>query len=215
MEPKSNPTAGKQRAEDDARKEERREERKAELRRRMIEKRWNMEQQEVERRSGLIQERLLALPQWREAHEIMVYAACRNEVLTDLLLEDAWARNGVRVLMPRCRKGEEGVMDVACVSCADELAPGAFGIDEPDPAVCRALGTCAPDIIVVPGVCFDRRGCRVGYGGGYYDRFLAGPGADALTIGLAYAAQVVATVDAQPWDMRVNAVCTETELIWT
>lgn len=194
--------------------EQGRSELKGALRGRMLARRGLMAAEEVERLSCLVQGRVLDMAQWREAREVMLYMAFRNEVRTDALLADAWAR-GVRVLLPRCRPGEAGGMDVACVTCAEEVRPGAYGIPEPDPAVCRALETYAPEIVVVPGVAYGRRGFRVGYGGGYYDRFLAGPGREALSLGLAYGFQLVDEVPADSWDARVAAVCTETEIVWT
>jgi 5-formyltetrahydrofolate cyclo-ligase len=66
---------------------------------------------------------------------------------------------------------------------------------------------------LIPGVCFDRRGYRLGFGGGYYDRLLATDGMKRpLILGIGYAFQLVESLPVQPWDMPVDIVCTEEEL---
>ncbi|MBF0514131.1 MAG: 5-formyltetrahydrofolate cyclo-ligase [Desulfovibrionaceae bacterium] len=116
----------------------------------------------------------------------------------------------------RCRPGEPGIMDLACPRCEEHLIPGAYGILEPDPAACPSELGASAELIVVPGLAFDRRGCRLGCGGGYYDRLLACPQfASTLTIGAAYAFQVVETLPQEPWDVRLRAICSENEYIET
>lgn len=84
------------------------------------------------------------------------------------------------------------------------------GQDAPDPA-----GPPAPDLIIAPGLAFDRDGIRLGMGGGYYDRLLALPRHNnSLRIGLAYAFQLADSLPRQPWDVPVHAVCTEKGLVW-
>ncbi len=84
------------------------------------------------------------------------------------------------------------------------------GPDSPDPA-----GPPAPDLIIAPGLAFDRNGIRLGMGGGYYDRLLALPRhAASRRIGLAFAFQFVDSLPREAWDMPVHAVCTEKGLVW-
>lgn len=153
------------------------------------------------------------LPDWRRAQEVLLYWPVRGEVDVLPLMHELWNRKA-RVLLPRCRPHENGVMDLACVSCEEDLTPGMYSIMEPC-GTCAALEAPAPQLALVPGVGFDRRGFRLGVGGGYYDRLLAMESmADCLTIGMCYDFQLVDTVPGDEWDMPVKAVATQGEFIW-
>ena len=122
---------------------------------------------------------------------------------------------GVTVFLPRCREGSPGIMDAAPVSCATELREGKFSIMEPDSRICLAVEDCSPDLVLVPGVVFGRGGHRLGYGGGYYDRFLSRPGmASALKIGVCFSFQLVPRIPADDWDQPVDVIVTEQETLW-
>jgi 5-formyltetrahydrofolate cyclo-ligase len=86
-----------------------------------------------------------------------------------------------------------------------ELEPAGFGTFGPDPAA----PVVAPAIVLVPLLAFDRRGHRLGWGKGYYDRFLAGPGADALAVGIAFACQEVEQMPSEVHDHALAGVLTE------
>jgi len=100
----------------------------------------------------------------------------------------------------------------------DAIAPNRYGIPEP---VCAPADLLAPadlDVVLVPLLGFDRRGHRLGFGGGYYDRsfaFLNGRTdvGKPVLVGVAYSTQEIATLDEQPWDVRLDYVATERELI--
>lgn len=108
---------------------------------------------------------------FREASCVLSYVSFGNEVDTLVLLEGLLAE-GRRVAVPRC-DAETHRMRFCVIESLDELAPGAHGILEP-PAAAHAL--TVPEMVrsvcLVPGLVFDGAGYRVGYGGGYYDRFL-------------------------------------------
>ncbi len=152
------------------------------------------------------------LNEWRQAEEVLLYWPVRGELDVRPLIDELWKKK-IRVLMPRCRPDAYGQMDIACASCKEELVEGAFSIMEPDAERCPAEEKCSPDIAIIPAVCFDRQGYRLGYGGGYYDRLLATPEMKpTLKIGLGYTFQLVEKLPVQPWDMAVDIVCTEEEL---
>lgn len=185
---------------------------KKKLRERFLEKRAGLSPEQVLENSLGVIELIRALSEWKTACEVLVYWPIKGEVDVRPLVSDLWQR-GCKVLMPRCRPDAFGEMDIACATCEDELTSGPFTIMEPDAEKCPPLGTCSPDLALIPGVCFDRRGYRLGFGGGYYDRLLASDEMKkTLTIGLGHNFQLLEELPTQPWDMPVDIVCTEEEL---
>ena len=163
--------------------------------------------------SGAVASRVLALPAYRSAREIAAYLPVKNEVDAALVAGQALA-DGKLLLLPRCRAGAPGLLDLGCVSCLSDVVPGRYGILEPREALCRPPESFAPDLILVPGLAFDRRGNRLGFGGGYYDRLLALPmAAGAFVVGLAFAFQLLDQLPAEPWDRPVNAVVTDRQTL--
>lgn len=160
--------------------------------------------------SQALQRHLLNSRLWRESPVVMLYCAVRGEVQSSLLLDDAWA-SGKRVLLPRCRPGGHGVMDAVLCSGPDTLIPSKLGI--PEPTGEAALPYLAREALVVtPGLAFDREGYRLGYGGGYYDRWLHG--GTRCAVGLVFTEHLLERLPRQAWDQPVNALCTEEGLLW-
>ena len=112
--------------------------------------------------------RLLALPLYREAGTVFCFVSTSREIDTRPILKDVLA-TGRRLCVPRCAAGRE--MELAVLSSLAELEPGAYGILEPKSG-CTVLTAEDVDFAVLPCVSADRRGRRLGQGGGYYDRFL-------------------------------------------
>ena len=192
------------------------------LRRELLARRRAQPPEEAAARSRAAQERLMAAPCWRNATRMALYVGVRDEMATDLLLQEAWA-SGREVWLPRVRRGERGRMDfVRCKGTAD-LAAGTFGLVEPRPEL-PGVGPGDPDfkpqLLLVPGVAYDRMGNRMGYGGGFYDRFLAaeataqGAPAPSAVLGFCYGFQVVDHLPSAAWDRPVAGLCTEGELFW-
>ncbi|MHC1789228.1 5-formyltetrahydrofolate cyclo-ligase [Solidesulfovibrio sp.] len=188
---------------------------KAGLRRAMLARRAALTAADVARASQAAACRVLALPAYGTAREVAAYLPIKNEMDAAIVARQALA-DGKRLLLPRCRQNAPGLLDLGCVSCLSDVVPGRFGLLEPREDVCRSPETFAPDLILVPGLAFDRRGTRLGFGGGYYDRLLALPmAANAFCVGLAFSFQVVAALPADPWDRPVNAVVTDEQTILT
>lgn len=91
----------------------------------------------------------------------------------------------------------------------DMLKQGVYGIWEPDPAKAVAMDGSRLDAVLVPGVAFDRHGGRMGYGGGYYDRFLAALSHRPFLLGVGYSMQVVEGVPMEPHDILLDAIVTD------
>lgn len=157
---------------------------------------------------------VMRTPEWRDANVVALYMAVRGEADCGLLLVDAWQKEKT-VLLPRCQAEIPGVMTLVSCSGPDKLRPGVFSIPEPVADPCpAAVPLAVPDIVVVPGLAFDRSGNRLGMGGGYYDRLLAMPEyAGSLRIGFAYSFQVLPVLPTGAHDMPVHIVCTEQTIL--
>ncbi len=152
-----------------------------------------------------IRRNLADLPELRAASCVLAYAAFGVEVDLDALLERLLG-SGATVVLPYV---EGDSLHCAPVGSLDELAPGFRGVREPPAPARQAADPRLIDVALVPGVAFDRRGGRLGYGGGHFDRLLAGLRPDAKVIGIAYHAQLVDAVPIEQHDRRVDMVATE------
>ena len=130
------------------------------------------EQSDKDELSRQILARLVALPEYSAARTVMSYVSLSDEVHTEPLLSGAW-EEGRRVVVPYCVGNS---LRLFVLKSMEELAPGTLGILEPRPELRartdRVADPAELDLIVVPGVVFDRRGGRIGYGKGYYDGLL-------------------------------------------
>lgn len=187
---------------------------KSTIRSTLIARRKAMARDAKVRANKRIRERITGLDAWKKAATLMLYLPVNGEVNTWPLFDDCLDRK-CRVLLPCCRKDEPGCMDFYSVGSNKQLIQGSYNIPEPDRNQCTFMDDPKAEIILVPGVGFDRQGHRIGYGGGYYDRFLADhPMDDALVIGLAFACQIMDHLPHDPWDQRVDVIVTEDEMIW-
>ena len=185
---------------------------KLELRRRALAARDALPGAERARLSARVCARAAALPELVGAATIMLYASFRSEVETMALF--AWALEAgktvctPRILAPRL---------MAAYRVTDpetDLVPGSWGIPEPH----EGLEEVPPermDVVVVPGAAFDLAGRRCGYGGGFYDTYLARTRPGTPWVALAFEAQLVDELLCEPHDLAVSAVVTETRVIRT
>jgi 5-formyltetrahydrofolate cyclo-ligase len=154
--------------------------------------------------SRAIAARLAALPAWKDAGTVALYAALGAEVDTAELARLAVA-GGKRVAWPRTSSSGPGLSFASCP--AAELVPGPARALEPPPDA-PPVSLPSIDLFVVPGVAFDARGGRLGRGRGHYDAALARIRPGALRVGLAFDEQVVERIPVEPHDVRVDAVVT-------
>lgn len=159
------------------------------------------------RTAGLaITEALKGMEPIRRASTLMVYLGFGSEVPTDDLIVWGWGE-GKRIAVPFCYP--EGREMIACrIDGFDELEEGRYGIRAPMADRLRQVPGGEIDAVVVPAVAFDRRGYRVGYGGGYYDRFLP-TAPQAAKIGAAFACQIIQGVPVGPYDIKMDRIVTD------
>ncbi|MBR6790278.1 MAG: 5-formyltetrahydrofolate cyclo-ligase [Oscillospiraceae bacterium] len=178
---------------------------KRELRAGFKEARRAMKPEEQADKDCRILERLLQLPEYREAELVLTYVSTAIEVDTRALIERALA-DGKRVAVPRCTPGKID-MKFYLIGSLDELEPGAFGVLEPNPEKCRELRRYDKSVCVLPGLGFDLQGYRLGYGKGYYDRFLSRyPGKN---VGVCYNICLKALLPHGRYDKMVDVLVTE------
>ena len=141
-----------------------------------------------------------------DAQVIALYMALDDEAPAQRLAPQLGVM-GKQVALPRVLD-RLGSMDFLLWRPEDQLFPGLFGTSHPEPSG----GAVVPDVIIAPLLGFDQRMNRLGQGGGYYDRaFARHP--DALRVGLAWSAQELDDVPADPWDLPPDMILTETAVI--
>lgn len=162
---------------------------KQELRKRILDLIQNQKEEDALRKSRVIFDKLLALPVFQKSETIVFYASFKGEVDTFAMMERAIELNK-RVALPVVEKETKKILPVR-VGSIKELKPGAYGIPEPQITIDGAVSLTDIDLVVVPGVAFDRSKNRLGRGAGFYDRFLSALPVSTPTIGLAYDFQIV------------------------
>lgn len=182
---------------------------KRSLRQQMLTQRRALSHDEWLTSSRLAQQGILSLEEYREAACIALYAPAHNETDTSAILLAAF-QSGKRVLYPAVCGHEMVLRHVEGMS---SLAEGSFGILEPCPTGIDHTAETA-DLIVVPGVAFDGDGHRVGYGKGFYDRFLRHPGRRAHLVGLCHDFQLIeGKIPAEGHDIRMEIIVTDRRII--
>jgi 5-formyltetrahydrofolate cyclo-ligase len=170
----------------------------------MLRKRNLQSIQERLRRSMLVQEQIIKSKEFEHAKVIGAYFAFGSEVNTDLIIEQARPL-GKTIALPRV-EGDE--ISFYKVSSQEFLVKGRFGIMEPLPY--DRLDNI--DLIMVPGIAFDKKGYRLGYGKGYYDRYLSNR-KSRLSIGLAYSTQLISSLPHENHDEKLDAIATEDKIL--
>lgn len=184
------------------------------LRKDTLKQRDELSSEERSRRSRMIMNRVLDMPRFQNAAIIFIYVDFRSEVATRPLISQM-LKNGKKVVVPVTVLNENDLLPVSITDPESELAPGYCSILEPIIKI-REKQKVSPDlidIIFLPGSVFDERGGRMGYGGGYYDRFVSKKAPQATRIGLAYELQVVKKAPLQAHDELLDYIITEKRTI--
>ncbi len=176
---------------------------KSELRKEFIQKRKNGFDK---RASEIITEKVLSLNEYKRAENILCYASYNSEVDTFLLMEQI-INDGKKLYLPRCVV-EDKRIEVLRARNLSELKEGAYGIPEPTG---EGVSPELLDMVIVPMVAFDRKRTRLGYGGGYYDRFL--PKTRATRCGIAFSIQESDLLIKEPTDIAMDIIVTEKEVL--
>lgn len=180
---------------------------KNKLRTEMLEKRRSLTSKFMDDASQRIYEKVTGLKEVETAKTILVYSNFDNEVKTGSLT--GWLLfNGAKVCLPAVKDDEMFAVDIK--SAALELS--AFGVPQPRLQDAETINPEEFDLVIVPGVCFDRQKNRIGFGKGYYDKFLK-EAKNAKRIALSYSFQMTAKIDADAHDVQMDMIVTEEEII--
>ncbi len=154
-----------------------------------------------------IAQTLLSSQEYLDAREIFIYVSARSEVDTFAIINRAFA-DGKRVAVPHCR---DGSMNFYYIGSTDELVCSQFGIPTVDVNKAVIAVPCDENLCVVPALSFDGEGNRLGYGGGYYDRFLVLN--SVKTAGLCREVSIADSLPAEEYDVKIDCIITEKSVI--
>lgn len=156
-----------------------------------------------------VMKRVMSLPEYQSAKAVMFYVDVRAEVRTRQALPEALA-SSKKIIIPYCVDGE---LELFHLESMDELELGMYRILEPKAALRtvpeKKIDVVDLDLIIVPGVAFDRRGGRTGHGKGYYDKLLEHARAETPLVALAFECQMFPEIPMQSHDIHMDKVVTE------
>ncbi|EOD01747.1 5-formyltetrahydrofolate cyclo-ligase [Caldisalinibacter kiritimatiensis] len=185
---------------------------KEKLRKEILNIRNNMKKSEVEGLSEKIISRLVNMDIFKESKNVMIYLSFKNEVDTYKLLSHC-KRLKKNVIVPFTVKEKKEIIPTLLKDQEKELVKSYYGYMEPSKEYLRPVNKEDIDIVIVPGVVFDERCCRIGFGGGYYDRFFSDVKDKVIKVGIAYEFQIVERVPVEEFDVPLDYVITEKRII--
>lgn len=156
-----------------------------------------------------IAERLFNRPEYRDARIIYCYMSFKDEADTASIIDES-LRLGKQVALPRVSGKRK--MEFFFISGQKDLVTGFMGIKEPAGYCLEASAPSEDALVLLPGLAFDRSGARLGYGGGFYDTYLA-KHAGCKKAALAYSAQIAPEIPTESVDVKTDMIITEKELI--
>lgn len=174
---------------------------KKELRKKYTKVRADVEDKEGKDR--LIRKNLRELDIYKKAKSVFVFISYKSEVDTRRIIEDILA-DGKKLLVPLVKGSEMIAVEVKGI---DDLEPNKMGILEPK----SGKEVTDVDLTITPGLAFDKKGFRLGYGGGYYDKFFAK--VDTVRMGIGYSDQYVESIVHEDYDKALEYLLTEEGLI--
>lgn len=178
---------------------------KAQIRKEVSEKLNNQAREEVLKRSEIIRKKLFSLPEFKKSKFVMLYASKDDEVNTGKMVGEA-LKMGKRVALPRCTS-LKGIVPKEIRNTHTDLEKGIYGIHQPRKGQ-KNIDLEKINLVVVPGVAFDRKNRRLGRGKGYYDRFLKKLPRNKISVGLAFDFQIVKNLPEGSHDVPVSKVIT-------
>lgn len=182
---------------------------KKEIRNYYLNRRSFLTKEEVLDKSLSITKRITSLSQYIASELIYIYMDIKNEVKTEFIIKDAYSK-GKRVAVPKI---EDDIMSFYYIDNIDELEKGYFGILEPvTSSIALAVNKNSKGLVIVPGVAFCENGYRIGYGKGFYDRFLSKHD-KLIKTAICYESQLSEPFNHNDFDIKMDFIVTEKRII--
>lgn len=176
------------------------------LREQMITKRDALSSLEIQGKSHETAQRLLLLPEYRQAKTILIYIPTKSEINTLPIIKSSWQQQK-RIAIPVCQA--DRTLLISELNCFNDLEKGKYNILEPVKDKIIPIDPGEIDLAIIPGLAFDQQGTRLGYGGGYFDRFLKTLRNNCPILALCYEFQIIKHIPSEIHDVPVNMILTE------
>lgn len=186
---------------------------KKDFRKNVLNIRKNKSESFISIKSKLILEKLLSMNCIKDSQNIMLYLDFNNEVKTDNLVNSLINLN--KVVSSPITIVDSKELTPYRITNLNNLCVGAYGIREPNENTSIKIDLTDIDVVIVPAVAYDKNCYRLGYGGGYYDRFLSKLRMDAVLIGLAFDFQVFDSIPKEDHDVQLDYVVTESTILYS
>lgn len=183
------------------------------LRKNMLNERKNMNIQDVSVFSNKIIDTIIKLPEFKNCKNVMLYLSFNKEVNTYPLVNFCF-ENHKTVISPYCIQANREIVPFKITNLTSDLTKSTFGVMEPKHELLEKANIEDIDLIIVPGVVFDNHCNRIGFGAGYYDRFLPKKSKNTPAIGIAYDYQVIDSIPTSEYDVPLDFIVTEKRIIF-
>ena len=182
---------------------------KSDIRKRIQNKRNSLPIRDRNKRSKIIAEKFFGTAYYNNSNKILIFYPFRSEIDVTIIIRQA-LENKKNIILPRIHGQELKLFYVD--NLKKQLERGAYGIMEPATDLCRPAKISDIDLVVVPGISFDKNLNRLGYGGGYYDRLLLCIPEGVKKIALCFDIQVVDSIPVSEHDIKVDILITDTKI---
>ncbi|WP_058485042.1 5-formyltetrahydrofolate cyclo-ligase [Defluviitalea phaphyphila] len=180
---------------------------KQRLRKLFLERRNKMLKEEVQEKSKKIYNNVISSSVYKKAKSIFIYVSMGNEVDTKDIINKA-LKDGKIVAVPKVYSKRKEMI-FSKITSLDELELGHFNVLEPKNESINPLTSDEYTIIIVPGIVFDKNNNRIGYGGGYYDRYLSSVKTSLKIIGVCYDFQIIDKIPVDYYDISLDSIITD------
>lgn len=186
---------------------------KSEIRSETLARRDVLSDKERAEKSQAIMKRLFDFANFLEARIVMYYVNSSSEVITEAMIRKTLKYEKI-VALPLIDQTKKHIVPLKIDDLDKDILPGYRRIREPIPQRCKVIPVEQINLAIIPGIAFDERGGRIGYGTGFYDKFI--PGLDVTTrkVALAFECQIVQQIPMEPHDRYIDIIITEKRIIY-